>query len=178
MRLGGALALGPAVMAEPGRGLGGPPQNGKGRGNGNKGGGLRRRGGNGPHDIDHQAIQTLLQNRDQIQRKVENLPDGVRTLTETDNKELRPILIAHVEAMYDRLEEGRPIHMRDPLFRSLFAHAKEIKLIAKPTKKGLVVIETSENPKVVKLIQAHAQAVTLFLKNGPAEVRRNHPVPD
>ena len=158
------------------RGKGGPPANrGPGRGPGR--GGPGNRGGAGKDDLDHQTIQTLIQNRNQIRRKVENLPSGVRTVTETDNDQLRPVLIAHVKAMYERLEEGRPIHMRDPLFRELFAHAKEINLVAKPTDKGLMVVETSDNPQVVKMIQEHAKVVSLFLKNGPAEVRKNHAVP-
>ncbi|MCH5377220.1 MAG: hypothetical protein JJ992_24925, partial [Planctomycetes bacterium] len=61
-------------------------------------------------------IHTLLQNRQQIRRKVVNLPNGVKTLTETDNAELRPVLIGHVQSMYERLENVQPIHMRDPLF--------------------------------------------------------------
>jgi hypothetical protein len=39
------------------------------------------------------------------------------------------------------------------------------------------VIETSNDSHVAKLIQAHAEVVSKFIENGPAEVRRNHPVP-
>ena len=38
--------------------------------------------------------------------------------------------------------------------------------------------ESSDNPYVVKLIQAHAGALTKFIENGHAEVRKNHPLPD
>lgn len=179
-----ALISGTAVAQQRGQ-RGGPPANrgqghgpNRGRGQGQGRGGPGNQRGRGPDDADHQLIQTLMQNRNQIRRKVENLPNGVRTITETDNDQLRPVLIAHVKSMYERLEEGRPIHMRDPLFRALFAHAKEIELVAKPTDKGLMVVETSNNPQVAKMIQAHAEVVSLFLKNGPAEARKNHPVPD
>jgi hypothetical protein len=128
-------------------------------------------------DQDHQAIQLLLQNRQDIRRKVVNLPNGVKTLTETDNAQLRPVLVGHVKSMYERLENGQPIHQRDPLFRELFQHANEITMKAKPTKTGIEVIETSDNSQVVKMIQAHAEVVSLFLKNGHAEVRKNHAVP-
>ena len=37
--------------------------------------------------------------------------------------------------------------------------------------------ETSEDPYVVRLIQAHAGVVSLFVKNGFAEARANHAVP-
>jgi hypothetical protein len=39
------------------------------------------------------------------------------------------------------------------------------------------VKETSDDPYVVKLIQAHAEVVSLFIKNGFDEARRNHEVP-
>lgn len=40
-----------------------------------------------------------------------------------------------------------------------------------------IVIETSNDSHVTKLIQAHAEVVSKFIENGPAEVRRNRPVP-
>jgi hypothetical protein len=40
-----------------------------------------------------------------------------------------------------------------------------------------IVIEITDDPRVAKLIQAHAEVVSKFIENGPAEVRRNHPVP-
>ena len=45
------------------------------------------------------------------------------------------------------------------------------------TEKGVGVIETSDDPLVAQLIKAHAEVVSKFIENGPAEVRRNHPVP-
>jgi len=156
-----------------GRGPGGPGGAGRGRGGGPAGGPGQR----GQMGQDHQAIHILLQNRQQIRRKVVNLSNGVQTLTETDNAELRPVLIGHVKSMYERLENVQPIHMRDPLFRALFQHAKEITFKAKLTPTGIEVIETSDNPQVVKMIQAHAEVVSLFLKNGHAEVMKNHAVP-
>jgi hypothetical protein len=40
------------------------------------------------------------------------------------------------------------------------------------------VTETSDDPYVAKLVQKHAEVVSLFLKNGHAEVRRNHSLPE
>jgi hypothetical protein len=45
------------------------------------------------------------------------------------------------------------------------------------TPRGVRVVETSADPYVVKLIQAHADVVTLFVKNGRAEMMKNHDVP-
>jgi hypothetical protein len=79
--------------------------------------------------------------------------------------------------MYARVKEARPIHRRDPLFRAVFEHASQIAMRHDLTPKGVRVIETSTDPYVVKLIQAHAEVVNLFVKNGRAEMMKNHDVP-
>jgi hypothetical protein len=160
-----------ALAQGRGRGPGGP---GMGRG----GPGRGRHGRNDPtFEADHNAIQTLLGNRNGIRRSVKRLPNGVETLTETDDTRLRRVLIEHVDAMYDRLDEGRPIHQRDPLFAELFRHREQIAMSMELTERGIKVTETSDDPYVVKLIQSHAEVVSLFVKNGHAEVRKNHAVP-
>lgn len=119
----------------------------------------------------------LLDHRAEIRRTVTNLPDGVETLTESDVPEVAARLRVHVSAMYARLEAKRPIHQRDPLFREVFAHADQIRVIITPTANGLRVVETSAEPAVVKLVQAHAEVVDAFLKNGMSEMMKDHPVP-
>ena len=103
--------------------------------------------------------------------------DGVETLTESDKPEIAAKIQEHVAAMYRRVEEGRPIHMRDPLFAEVFRHAGQIELKFDKTEKGVKVVETSKDPYVVKLIQAHAEVVNLFVKNGFEEPPKNHAVP-
>ena len=45
------------------------------------------------------------------------------------------------------------------------------------TKKGVRVKETSSDAFTARLIQAHAEVVSLFVKHGFAEAHKNHPVP-
>jgi hypothetical protein len=99
-------------------------------------------------------------------------------LTESEDPEIAAKIREHVRSMYDRVEEGRPIHLRDPLFAEIFDHADEIHMEMTETEKGLRVRETSENPYVVKLIQAHAEVVNRFVENGRAEMRKDHAVPE
>ena len=107
------------------------------------------------------------------------LPNGVETLTETDNPQLRSVLVQHVQSMKRRVENVRPIHARDPLFAALFRNARKIAAMdIAATPKGVHVVETSNDPLTIRLIQAHAQVVSLFIKNGHSEVRKNHPVPN
>jgi hypothetical protein len=132
-------------------------------------------------EADHQAdmaiFHYLLEHRKQISRTVKNLPDGVETFTESKDREVAAKIQEHAQAMHRRVKEGRPIHMRDPLFREIFRHADKVTMIVEKIKGGVRVKETSKDAYVVKLIQAHARVVSAFLANGHDEVRKNHSVP-
>lgn len=165
-----------AHFQPPGR-RGGPGHRGLGR----------RRGqgrGRGPHgagdaklEQDHAVFFFLLKHRQEITRRVTDLKNGVETLTESKNPKVAAKIREHVASMYDRVEQKNPIHMRDPLFREIFRHADQVEMKTEKTKNGIRVIETSKNPYVAKLIQAHARVVSAFLKNGHQELRKNHHVP-
>jgi len=122
-------------------------------------------------------LHFLLDHRADIRRVVTNLPHGVETLTESDVPEVAGRIKTHVAAMYARLKANQPIHQHDPLFREVFAHADQIDVTITPTAKGLRVLETSSDPSVAKLVQAHAEVVNAFLKNGMSEMMKDHPVP-
>lgn len=165
----------------PGFRRGRGPGFGRGRGFGPGGRFGFGRGAGAGHDdqfaTDHEVFFFLLDNRKEIRRKVTNLPDGIETLTESDNPEVAGKIQEHVAAMYERVENQQPIHMRDPLFREIFANAKKIKMEMKETEHGILVKETSEDPYVARLLHEHGKVVSLFLKNGRAELPRNHEVP-
>jgi hypothetical protein len=151
---------------------GGPRGPGYGRGAG--------RGGRGPDAdfaVDRDVFHFLLANGDKIERKVTNTKDGIETVTESDDPKIAAKIKEHVAAMYKRVHEQRPIHMRDPLFAEIFQHTKKIEMKVEKTDKGVKVAETSKDPYVAKLIQEHAKVVSLFVKNGFDEAHRNHAVP-
>jgi hypothetical protein len=129
------------------------------------------------HMADMQLIHTLLANRDKVQRTVTMRDDGVETLTESDDPSIAKTIQTHVASMYGRVQDNRPIHQRDPLFRAIFAHTSQITFAHELTPNGIKVVETSTDPYVVKLIQAHANVLNLFIKNGHAEAMKNHAVP-
>lgn len=138
------------------------------------------RGGRGDptFSADRDVFQFLLAHHEKIRRQVKNRQDGVETLTESDDPKIAAKIEEHVAAMYARVDEQRPIRRRDPLFRELFQHAAKIEMHVEKTDKGLRVVETSQDPYVVRLIQEHAQVVSGFVKKGFAEAHRNHAVPD
>lgn len=127
---------------------------------------------------DQEDFRYLLSHRSEIKRSVTQLKNGVETRTESNNPQVAEKIKEHVDAMHARIKEGRGIHLREPLFAAVFRHNSKISMQVEKTEKGVKVKETSDDPFAAKLIQAHADVVSLFVKNGHAEVRKNHAVPD
>jgi hypothetical protein len=133
--------------------------------------------GDAGHQADMQVFHALFDNRARITRQVTVRPDGVESLTESDDPAVAKLIQDHVVSMAARVTEQRPIHQRDPLFREVFRYADRIVMQHERTAKGVKVVETSADPYVAKLIQAHADVVTAFIANGRAEMMKNHPLP-
>ena len=124
-------------------------------------------------------IHQLLTNHEKIQRRVENLENGVKTWTESTDPAIVPAIQTHVRQMKARVENNRPIRQMDPLFREIFEHANEIEMQIENTEKGVYVLETSDNPQVVKLIQQHAnRAVSEFVEQGMSRAMEPTPLPE
>lgn len=127
---------------------------------------------------DREVFQFLLTKRKDIKRTVKNIAMGVETVTESDVAEVAAKIQEHVAAMHTRVKDGRGIHLRDPLFRELFANYEKIDMKIEKTPKGVKVTETSKDERVAQLIQAHAVVVSKFIENGREEVMKNHAVPE
>ncbi len=151
---------------------GGPPPD-----RGMQGGGMGGMKSDPSHMADMEVFHALMDHREQIQRTVTVRADGVDTLTESDDPAVVTLIQTHVNAMYGRVKEARPIHIRDPLFRAVFENAGKIVMTHEMTPKGIKVTETSADPYVAQLIKAHAEVVSLFIKNGQPEMMKNHDVP-
>lgn len=149
------------------RGICGGPGMGMGPGSGHV--------GDGPeHGADMMGIHFLFAHRDEIRRSVVQIPGGVRTTTEADDPAVTAQLQEHVRAMYARLEDGRSINVRDPLFAALFKNADKIDVKIEPTAHGLTVTESSKDANVTKLIRRHAEVVGRFIANGMHEIMQSH----
>lgn len=136
------------------------------------------KGGRDPSKkADMELFHYLLDHRKDIVRTITKRDNGVETVTESNDPKVAEKIQAHVISMKKRVEEKRPIHVRDPLFAAIFKNADKIHFHWEKTAKGAKVTETSKDPYVAKLLQAHAEVVSLFLKNGHAEVMKNHELP-
>ena len=105
------------------------------------------------HMADMEMFHALVDHRDQIHRTVTVRPDGVDTLTESDDPAVVTLIQSHVNAMYGRVKDARPIHVRDPLFRAVFENTDKIVMAHEMTPRGIKVTETSPDPYVVRADQ-------------------------
>lgn len=137
------------------------------------------RGKGPPADVraDQEVFHFLLRHHKDIRRTVKYLPDGVETLTESDRPQAARKIQEHVASMHKRVKAGRGLRFWDELFAAIFRHHDRIEMKVENTPKGARVKTTSKSPFVVKLIQAHAEVVSRFVKYGFDEAHKNHPVP-
>lgn len=129
------------------------------------------------HRHDQDVFHTLLRYHDQLRREVEDLPNGIRSVTTSDNPELVKLLHDHVPSMHHRLQENFGLRFWDPAFVEIFAQRDKVRMEVTLLPNGVLVEETSDDPNVVKLIQAHGQVVNAFVQEGFAAAQRVSPVP-
>jgi len=123
-------------------------------------------------EVEISDLKTIFVNHMKIDRVVENLPNGIRTVTESDDEDLRESIVTHVAFMVTRLEEGRnpQVMIQSPTLDLLFDRYDEITTEIEMTDLGIEVIQTSENMEVVALLQKHAAEVSDMSKRGMAAV--------
>eukprot|EP00127_Corallochytrium_limacisporum_P006840 Clim_evm55s236 gene=Clim_evmTU55s236 len=125
-------------------------------------------------------MHMLFRNKEHIVRDVENIDNGVRTHTRSDDPQVAWFIAAHVHKMHNRVESncGKIPHQFDPLFQAISKHRALISLEYAETENGVKVTETSDHPCIVELIQAHAEAVSHFIERGMKWAMQPHDVPD
>src|SRR5450756_867345 len=114
------------------------------------------------------GIHGLLFNHDRIKRTVTNLPDGIRTVTESDDPEVAATIKKHVADMGTRIEQGRDpgLPIESPALHSIFRDKDKIKTAYETTEKGIIVVQTSTDATAVKALQDHAAEVTDLAQRG------------
>jgi len=129
------------------------------------------------HQHDQDVFHTLLRHHEQIHREVTNIPNGIRSLTTSENPDIVKLLHDHVPAMHHRLEENFGLRYWDPAFPEIFAQREKVRMEVTLVPNGALVEETSEDANVVKLIQAHGLVVSLFVQKGFAQAQQQSPLP-
>jgi hypothetical protein len=117
-------------------------------------------------------LKEIFRSHKGIIRVVSNLENGIVTTTEAENKSLREAIVSHVTMMVTRLQEGKnpEVIIQSPTLDALFDVYEEIDTEIELTDMGIKVIQTSTNPKVIKLLQKHAAEVSDMSKRGMVAV--------
>lgn len=118
-------------------------------------------------------LRDLFISHRQISRTVTNLPNGIRTVTETDDPDLAATIVSHVVGMNARVQEGLDpqVRIQSPTLDVIFANRALIDTVLEPTPTGIVVIQTSSDPTTVVALQTHAAEVTEMVNHGMRAVR-------
>ena len=117
-------------------------------------------------------VHELLFGHDKIKRTVTRLPDGIKTVTESDDPQVARAIKAHVASMSGRLQDGREFNIFSTTLPVIFDNADKIESVVEMTDKGSGVTRTSTDAKVVAALQSHAGEVTELVQNGMAGMRR------
>jgi acetylornithine deacetylase/succinyl-diaminopimelate desuccinylase-like protein len=117
-------------------------------------------------------VHELLAGHDKARRSVTKLPDGIRTVTESDDAQVAQAIKAHVASMSQRLQAGREFNLFSPTLPILFENRDKISTQIEPTDKGVIVTQTSTDEKVVAALQAHAAEVSGLVQEGMVAMHR------
>ena len=115
---------------------------------------------------DMSTYMELFARHSEIRRTVEEIPGGVRTVTESDAPELVAQLQAHVASMYEHLDRRAEVSCMSESLPTLFRNADSYRRRLTTTAKGVVVTETSNDPWLTQAIRAHAREVSGFVRDG------------
>ena len=107
-------------------------------------------------------LKALFQQHKELRRTVEQLPNGIKTVTETDNPGLRAQLVSHVVLMLARVDTQRDpeVIIQSPTLTQIFQYGPAIATVVEMSDEGVVVTQTSADPVVVQLLQTHAAEVS------------------
>lgn len=181
---GGAYALGNGTaMAQMGHGMGmgGQMHGAQGMGMGMGMGAHHGADGTGHDEVNMPGLRGLdatpeesaelavmFQNFQTIDRTVENLPNGIRTVTFSSDPQVMETLVSHVTGMIGRVEEGRDpqIFIQSPTLDIFFERGEGIETEIEVTDEGIVVTQTSDDPELVTGLQVHAGEVSAMAERG------------
>ncbi|HET7850968.1 MAG TPA: hypothetical protein VFL51_18120 [Pseudolabrys sp.] len=118
-------------------------------------------------------IHELFINHDKIKRTVENLPDGIRTMTESDDPHIAQLIKDHVASMGKRVETGNDpgLPIESDALHSIFKDCGKIATKVETADKGVIVVQTSADKDTVASLQQHASEVSDFVTQGMQAMR-------
>ena len=113
-------------------------------------------------------LAVLFNNFDTITRKVENLPNGIRTVTRSSDADVMDALVNHSVGMIDRVGQldDPKILIQSTTLDIFFLQGEDIVSEVSIEDEGLIVVQTSENHQIVEALQVHAAEVSAMADRG------------
>ncbi len=115
---------------------------------------------------DMRLYMDLFDNHSRLRRRVEQIPGGIRTVTESDDSRLAGLLQGHVAKMYRHVAEKREVRCMSDSLPTMFRNADRYHRRLTLTPKGVAIEETSTDAELTAAIRAHAREVSSFVKDG------------
>jgi predicted component of type VI protein secretion system len=122
---------------------------------------------------DMSVVHQMLADHAKINRSVTNLPDGIRTVTESDDPRVANEIKDHVARMEQRLKDGKVFNVASRSLPTIFANNAKIHTEIEQTAKGVILTQTSTDPATVAALQAHAGEVSDLAQQGMVALMRS-----
>jgi hypothetical protein len=113
-------------------------------------------------------LAIMFRNFKTLTREVENLPNGIRTVTGSSDPQVMQALVSHVVGMIDRVGrlDDPKIMIQSPTLDIFFVRGDGINSDVEVTEDGIVVVQTSDDPELVAAMHEHAAEVTAMADRG------------
>jgi hypothetical protein len=115
------------------------------------------------------AIHELMVNHDKITRTVSNIPNGIRTVTESNDPRLAQLIRDHVLSMSRRVQAGDDfgVPMESAAVRAIVQAGDRIHTVTRATANGIILVQWSSDSAAVAALRQHAAEVSDLVERGP-----------
>jgi len=121
---------------------------------------------------DMDMYMDMFAHHTEITRLVQEIPGGIRTITESHNPRITSLLQTHVSRMYEHVASGEEVRCMSTSLPTMFRNAAGYYRRLTLTPRGVAIEETSSDQDLVRVIRLHAREVSGFVTEGmPAMMR-------
>jgi len=117
-------------------------------------------------------LKNIFQNHKKISRTVKNIKNGIETVTISKDEKIRESIVSHVSMMVTRFQQGKnpEVIIQSPTLTELFKYYQKIDTEIELVENGIKVVQTSNDPVIINLLQKHATEINDMVKRGMQSV--------
>lgn len=119
-------------------------------------------------------LAIMFQRFQTMSREVENLPNGIRTITRSSDPAVMDALVSHTVGMIDRVGQMNDpkIFIQSPTLDIFFARGTALRNEIEATETGVIVTQRTDDPELVQALHTHAAEVTAMTEGGMAALHQ------